>query len=121
MPQTRSLRSLVIGSAGRPADPGPPSPTLTEATNVSALNFGSDGPSKIITRNNLKQSLQAYENVRLDASLIHSQCAANTRHVRLQLINTCTNYRAALMSLSKATAAFADAMQTCSACVHPPH
>ncbi|EIN10683.1 hypothetical protein PUNSTDRAFT_100393 [Punctularia strigosozonata HHB-11173 SS5] len=99
MPKTRSLRSLVIGNTGRSVDPGPPSPTLSEATNVSALNFGSDGPSKIITRNNLKASLQAYEN----------------------LINTCANYRAVLMTLSKATAAFADAMQTCSTLKGPSY
>lgn len=41
-----------------------PSPTFSEATNASAVNFGLDGPQKIITRANLKASLQAYEQVR---------------------------------------------------------
>lgn len=44
--------------------PGPPSPTFSEATNVSAMNLGANGPTKIITRANLKASIQAYEDVR---------------------------------------------------------
>lgn len=62
MQRARSLRSLVTTSR-RPMSPGPPSPTFSEATNASALNFGPDGPDKIITRANLKASLQAYEDV----------------------------------------------------------
>jgi hypothetical protein len=41
-----------------------PSPTFSDATNASAMNFGINGPEKIITRANLKASLQAYEDVR---------------------------------------------------------
>jgi hypothetical protein len=50
-------------------------------------------------------------------------CAAQTDLWRVgllsrpQLLNTCANYEAALMNMSHATAAFADAMQICSACV----
>ena len=42
---------------------GPPSPTFSDATNASAMNFGSDGPEKIITRADLKASLLAYDDV----------------------------------------------------------
>lgn len=58
----RSLRALAFGSR-RSADPGPPSPTFSDTTNVSGMNFGANGPEKIITRANLKASLQAYEDV----------------------------------------------------------
>ena len=44
--------------------PRPPSPTFTETTNASVLNFGPNGPEKIITRANLKASVQTYEQVR---------------------------------------------------------
>jgi len=57
-----SLRALSFGSRRRTAQ-GPPSPTFSETTNASAFNFGSHGPSKIITRTDLKASLQAYEDV----------------------------------------------------------
>jgi len=75
-----------------PTSSGPPSPTFSEATNASAMNFGPNGPDKIITRANLKASLQAYED------LLHKSAA----------------YRAALFAMSKATAGFADAMEACS-------
>ena len=52
--------------------PGPPSPTFTETTNASVLNFGPDGPEKIITRANLKASLQSYEEVRAMLLLPHT-------------------------------------------------
>lgn len=66
MPSARSLRSLAINPPKRrqTQSPGPPSPTFSEATNASAMNFGPDGPDKIITRADLKASLQAYEDVR---------------------------------------------------------
>ncbi|TFK43166.1 hypothetical protein BDQ12DRAFT_718409 [Crucibulum laeve] len=86
----RSLRALAFGR--RNTSPGPPSPTFSDTTHASAMNFGADGPAKIITRANLKASLQAYED----------------------LMNTCANYRAALITMSKATASFADAMERCS-------
>lgn len=59
---TRSLTALAFGSK-RPTSPGPPSPTFSEATQASAMNFGPNGPQKIITRMHLKASLQAYEDV----------------------------------------------------------
>jgi hypothetical protein len=59
----RSLRALAFGSSKRKSSPGPPSPTFSDSTNASALHFGADGPVKIITRANLKASLQAYEEV----------------------------------------------------------
>lgn len=63
----RSLRTLSISSTvNKHPNPthGPPSPTFSDATNVSAINLGSDGPEKIITRADLKASLQAYDDVR---------------------------------------------------------
>ncbi|KAG5646420.1 hypothetical protein DXG03_003470 [Asterophora parasitica] len=87
----RSLRALTFGSR-RKLSPEPPSPTFSDVTNVSAMNFGPNGPEKIITRANLKASLQAYE----------------------ELMNTSADYRAALMTMAKATAAFADALENCS-------
>ena len=67
MPNTRPLRSLSVSSNANKhtnAAHGPPSPTFSDATNASAINFGSDGPEKIITRADLKASLQAYDDVR---------------------------------------------------------
>ncbi|THH33764.1 hypothetical protein EUX98_g388 [Antrodiella citrinella] len=98
MPPARSLRSLTI-SGNRTKSPGPPSPTFSETTNASAMNFGPDGPEKIITRANLKASLQAYE----------------------ELLSKCAAYRAALLTMSKATAAFADAMEICSGLKGPTY
>lgn len=68
MPKSRPLRPFTIttNSQGkRNASPGagPPSPTFTETTNVSAVNLGENGPAKIITRSDLKASMQSYENV----------------------------------------------------------
>ncbi|KAF9534403.1 hypothetical protein CPB83DRAFT_844182 [Crepidotus variabilis] len=87
----KSLRAFSFSSR-RHTSPGPPSPTFSDVTQVSAIDLGANGPSKIITRANLKASLQAYED----------------------LVSTCATYRTALMSMSKATAAFADAMERCS-------
>ncbi|KAI0699410.1 hypothetical protein BC835DRAFT_567539 [Cytidiella melzeri] len=97
MPSARSLRSLAISPKRRHSSPGPPSPTFSEATNASAMNFGPDGPDKIITRADLKASLQAYED----------------------LLNKSAAYRAALMAMSRASAGFADAMTSCSALKGP--
>jgi hypothetical protein len=65
----RSIRALAFGSSKRKSSPGPPSPTFSDSTHVSAMNFGADGPEKIITRANLKASLQAYEDVSYLTSL----------------------------------------------------
>ncbi|KAG6812646.1 hypothetical protein H0H92_001596 [Tricholoma furcatifolium] len=92
----RSLRALTFGGRRKTSSPEPPSPTFTDVTNVSVTNFGPNGPEKIITRANLKASLQAYEN----------------------LMSTSADYRAALMTMAKATAAFADALEACSGYVH---
>ncbi|TFK93920.1 hypothetical protein K466DRAFT_537223 [Polyporus arcularius HHB13444] len=96
MPRVRSLRTQAL-SPKRDMSPGPPSPTFTETTNASVLNFGPDGPEKIITRANLKASLQSYE----------------------ELLNRCATYRAALLTMSRATAGFADAMEACSSLKGP--
>ncbi|KAF5387960.1 hypothetical protein D9615_000191 [Tricholomella constricta] len=93
----RSLRVLAFGS--RRKSPEPPSPTFSDTTNVSVMNFGPNGPEKIITRANLKASLQAYED----------------------LMNISADYRAALMTMAKATAAFADALETCSGLKGPSY
>lgn len=77
------------------------------------MNFGADGPEKIITRANLKASLQAYD----DVSIITGPYAKQTfSYLRVppQLMTTSANYRTALMTMSKVTAAFADAMEKCS-------
>ncbi|KZP24677.1 hypothetical protein FIBSPDRAFT_735433 [Athelia psychrophila] len=95
----RSLRTLTLSAPKTTTSPGPPSPTFSEATNVSGMNFGDSGPEKIITRANLKASLHAYE----------------------ELMNCSANYRAALMTMSKVTAAFADAMETCSGLKGPSY
>ncbi|KAJ7937264.1 hypothetical protein B0H13DRAFT_2226645 [Mycena leptocephala] len=76
-----------------------PSPTFSDATNASAMNFGINGPEKIITRANLKASLQAYED----------------------LMTTSSHYRSALMNLSNVTAAFANAMETASGLKGPTY
>ncbi|PPQ77747.1 hypothetical protein CVT25_011182 [Psilocybe cyanescens] len=95
----RSLRALAFGSGKREISPGPPSPTFSDATHVSAMNFGPNGPEKIITRGHLKASLQAYED----------------------LVNNCAAYRTALIALSKATAGFADSMERCSGLKGPSY
>ncbi|KAF9008697.1 hypothetical protein BDQ17DRAFT_1348782 [Cyathus striatus] len=95
--KSRSLRALAFGR--RHTSPGPPSPTFSDATHASAMNFGADGPAKIITRTDLKFSLQAYED----------------------LMDSCANYRAALVSMSTATASFADAMEKCSGLKGPSY
>ncbi|KAF8974594.1 hypothetical protein BDZ97DRAFT_37086 [Flammula alnicola] len=97
--RARSLRTLTFGSGKRNASPGPPSPTFSDATHASAMNFGANGPEKIITRANLKASLQAYED----------------------LVNSCATYRSALITMSKATAGFADAMERCSGLKGPTY
>lgn len=75
MPNPRSLRTLSVSSNmskhPKPAH-GPPSPTFSDATNASAMNFGSDGPEKIITRADLKASLQAYDDVRIHILELYS-------------------------------------------------
>ena len=66
MPKPRPLRPFTIATNAqgkRNASPGPPSPTFSETTNVSAVNLGEHGPAKIITRSDLKASMQSYENV----------------------------------------------------------
>ncbi|KAF9263634.1 hypothetical protein L218DRAFT_959164 [Marasmius fiardii PR-910] len=97
----RSLRAFTFGSSKRNSSPDArsPSPTFSETTNISGMNFGANGPAKIITRANLKASLQAYE----------------------QLMDTCSEYRQALVGLSRATAAFADAMGDCSGLKGPSY
>ncbi|KIY67351.1 hypothetical protein CYLTODRAFT_353384 [Cylindrobasidium torrendii FP15055 ss-10] len=94
----RSLRQSTFNSK-RNISPGPPSPTFSDTTNADAMNFGRDGPEKIITRADLKTSMAAYE----------------------QLMATSANYRNALAEMSKATAAYADAMEACSSLKGPSY
>ena len=66
MPRPRPFRPLAVATnsqAKRNASPGPPSPTYSDTTNASAVHFGENGPAKIITRSDLKASMQSYENV----------------------------------------------------------
>ncbi|KAJ6599292.1 hypothetical protein DFH09DRAFT_31488 [Mycena vulgaris] len=95
MAPTRSFIRSRRDSAQRRS----PSPTFSDTTNASAMNFGANGPEKIITRANLKSSLQAYED----------------------LMTTSSNYRSALMNLSNVTAAFANAMETASGLKGPTY
>ncbi|KIY49583.1 hypothetical protein FISHEDRAFT_65513 [Fistulina hepatica ATCC 64428] len=95
----RSLRSMAFNTSRRNSSPArSPSPTFSDATHASAMNFV-DGPEKIITRADLKASMQAYED----------------------LMTTSANYRAALMQMSNVTAAFADALQGCSSLKGPSY
>ncbi|OJA15280.1 hypothetical protein AZE42_00946 [Rhizopogon vesiculosus] len=96
--KSRSLRNLTI-SPRRTSSPGPPSPTFSDATHASAMNFGADGPEKIITRADLKGSLQSYD----------------------EFMNATANYRAALLHMSKVTFAFADALEKCSGLKGPSY
>ena len=79
MPNPRSRTVSVSSSVNKRTHPGhgPPSPTFSDATNASAMNFGSDGPEKIITRADLKASLQAYDDVRIripELYLVRKKC-----------------------------------------------
>ncbi|KAL4075804.1 hypothetical protein J3A83DRAFT_4088168 [Scleroderma citrinum] len=94
----RSLRNLAL-SPKRSSPPRSPSPTFSDATHASAINFGADGPEKVITRTNLKTSLQAYD----------------------ELMNSSANYRAALLHMSKITSAFADALEKCAGLKGPSY
>ncbi|KAH0839691.1 hypothetical protein J3R83DRAFT_612 [Lanmaoa asiatica] len=96
--KNHSLRNITL-SPKRSSSPSPPSPTFSDATHASAINFGVDGPEKIITRANLKVSLQAYD----------------------ELMSCSANYRAALLHMSKATAAFADSLEKCSGLKGPSY
>ncbi|KAI0269254.1 hypothetical protein BC834DRAFT_951458 [Gloeopeniophorella convolvens] len=102
MPKQHSLRTLAINTNAqtkRNGSPAPPSPTFSETTNISAVNFGENGPAKIITRSDLKASMQSYET----------------------LLNSCSNYQSALLMMSRATAAFADAMESCAGMKGPSY
>ncbi|KIJ70313.1 hypothetical protein HYDPIDRAFT_78105 [Hydnomerulius pinastri MD-312] len=99
MPRKTRLLSNLALSPKRSSSPGPPSPTFSDATHASAMNFGADGPEKIITRANLKVSLQAYD----------------------ELMNCSASYRAALLHMSKVTAAFADSLEKCSGLKGPSY
>ncbi|KAJ7095172.1 hypothetical protein B0H15DRAFT_95051 [Mycena belliarum] len=95
MAPTRSFIRSRRDSAQRRS----PSPSFSDTTNASAMNFGVNGPEKIITRANLKASLQAYED----------------------LLASSSSYRSALIELSNASAAFASAMETASGLKGPSY
>ena len=74
MPPPHALRVLLSASNDRHNKvSGPPSPTFSDTTQASAMNFGESGPAKIITRAHLKASMQAYEDVGLLAACIHCE------------------------------------------------
>lgn len=75
MPRARSLRTQALSPRRDVSPRRSPSPTFTETTNASVLDFGPDGPEKIITRANLKSSLQAYDDV---SSVAASQWAGES-------------------------------------------
>lgn len=66
MSRSRPFRPFSIttnSQSKRNGSPGPPSPTFSDTTNASAVHFGENGPAKVITRSDLKNSMQTYENV----------------------------------------------------------
>ncbi|KAM0752818.1 hypothetical protein T439DRAFT_323431 [Meredithblackwellia eburnea MCA 4105] len=70
----------------------PPSPTGSQTTSASAMDFGSDeGPRVIVTRADLRASVAAYEG----------------------LLATAKAYRNALLAVGTATTAFAAALEEC--------
>ncbi|KAF8592539.1 hypothetical protein K439DRAFT_1324244 [Ramaria rubella] len=88
MPRARSLRSLAL--AGSKSPPRATSPTFSATTNASQMDLSS--VETIITRKDLRASIQAYDD----------------------LITSCTAYRGALMAMSRASSNFANAMDACS-------
>jgi hypothetical protein len=105
--------AFISFSRSRSQSRGPPSPTFSDITHVSAMNFGHDGPHTILTRSDLADSINAYDNV----SVLSSYSVDSHSH---QLIMATSTYRTALVNMSKATAALADAMSTCSGSVFAP-
>ncbi|KAI6164918.1 hypothetical protein EDD17DRAFT_1872022 [Pisolithus thermaeus] len=101
----RSLRNLAL-SPKHSSPSRSPSPTFSDATRASAMNFGTDGPKKIITRSNLKTSLQAFDEA----------CTPE-----FSLMVSSANYRAALLHMSKVTAAFADTIEKCAGLKGPSY
>jgi hypothetical protein len=87
MPATSSIRSFADSRTG---GNGPPSPTLTATTHAS-LDFP-HRPSLLVTRADLRASVQAYEHV----------------------LQTCKAYTNAMLVLSRASADFAGALGECS-------
>ncbi|GAA5979763.1 hypothetical protein JCM5350_002039 [Sporobolomyces pararoseus] len=69
----------------------PPSPTLSATTTASQLDLGDEGPRVIITRADLRDSVQAYE----------------------QLLGAAKAYRNALIALSSASTGLASALMEC--------
>ncbi|KAF8524718.1 hypothetical protein JB92DRAFT_2878836 [Gautieria morchelliformis] len=88
MPRTRSLRSYAFSGSKSPTRAT--SPTFSSTTNASQMDLSS--VDTIITRKDLRVSIQAYDD----------------------LITSCTAYRSALMAMSHASSNFANAMDACS-------
>ncbi|KAF7313619.1 RRM domain-containing protein [Mycena chlorophos] len=93
MPARSFFRSRLDSTRARS-----PSPTFSDITNASQMNLV-NGPEKIITRQNLKQSVGALE----------------------ELMATSAHYRSALVNLSNCSAAFANALQTASSLKGPSY
>ncbi|GAA6016708.1 hypothetical protein JCM11491_000214 [Sporobolomyces phaffii] len=87
-----SIRSARGSSRPPPsAYRSPPSPTLSATTSASALDLGDEGPRVIITRADLRDSVEAYE----------------------QLLASAKGYRNALIALSAASTGLAGALMEC--------
>lgn len=86
-----AVRARTYSSASGSAASGPPSPTFTATTNASQIHLDS-GPDTIITRRDLRQSVNAYED----------------------LVSDCQAYRNALKSMAMATSRFASTFERCS-------
>ncbi|CAG7855136.1 SubName: Full=Related to IVY1-phospholipid-binding protein {ECO:0000313/EMBL:CCA68894.1} [Serendipita indica DSM 11827] len=87
-----AIRARTSSNASTSSMPsGPPSPTFSATTNASQVNLDV-GPDTIITRRDLRQSINAYED----------------------LVSDCRQYREALSLLSNATSRFATTLERCS-------
>ncbi|GAA5882461.1 hypothetical protein JCM16303_001745 [Sporobolomyces ruberrimus] len=90
------MPASIRSSRGAPTAPpssyrSPPSPTLSATTTASQLDLGDEGPRVIITRADLRDSVQAYE----------------------QLLGSAKAYRNALIALSAASTGLAGALMEC--------
>ncbi|KIJ56535.1 hypothetical protein M422DRAFT_217972 [Sphaerobolus stellatus SS14] len=91
MSRPRSMRSYPMpGGVNARSAPRATSPTFSQTTDASQMDLSSVGA--IITRKDLRTSMQAYED----------------------LINSCTAYRQALTYIARATSEFANAMHAAS-------
>ncbi|PVG04055.1 hypothetical protein CPB86DRAFT_721580 [Serendipita vermifera] len=86
-----AIRARTDSNASSSSISGPPSPTFSATTNASQVQLDA-GPDTIITRRDLRQSLNAYEDLVVD----------------------CEAYRSALLAMSSASSRFAATFERCS-------